>query len=61
MSRNEIGYAIGGIGLGILFASIIYPLGYLESKSVFSSMTITGYFLIVISLFIRKSKKEQTK
>lgn len=32
MSRNEIGYAIGGIGLGILFTSIIYPLGYLESN-----------------------------
>ncbi|MFC6040365.1 hypothetical protein ACFPYN_13130 [Paenisporosarcina macmurdoensis] len=60
MSRNEFGYTIGGIGLGILLASVIYPLGYLESKSVFSLMSIIGSSFIFISLFIRKSKKEQT-
>lgn len=58
MSRNEFGYLIGGIGLGIIFASIIYPLGYLESNSVYSLMTIIGFAIILTSLFIRKSKKE---
>jgi len=58
MTRNEIGYSVGGIGLGIVISGIIYPLGYLDSYKVFTTMQMLGAFLIFCSLFIRKPRKE---
>lgn len=57
MTRNEIGYSVGGIGLGVVISGIIYPLGYLDSYKVFTTMQILGAFLIFSSLFIRKPIK----
>lgn len=37
MTRNEIGYSVGGIGLGVVISGIIYPLGYLYFYKVFTT------------------------
>ncbi|MBU0904244.1 MAG: hypothetical protein R3328_09055 [Planococcaceae bacterium] len=57
MTRNEIGYSVGGIGLGFILSGIIYPLGYLHSYKVFTTMQMVGASLIFCSLFIRKPMK----
>lgn len=60
MTRNEFACTIGGIGLGLIVATILYPLGYIESKWTITWMQVIGLAIIFISGFIRKSEKKKT-
>jgi hypothetical protein len=59
LDRKLIGYIVSSFGLGILTSSIIYPLGYLDSISVFRTMTFIGTLLIVLGVFIRPTVKKK--
>jgi Flp pilus assembly protein protease CpaA len=59
VDRKLVGNTVGSFGLGILFSAIIYPLGFLESLSVFRAMTIIGTALIFIGLLIRTKVKKK--
>ncbi|MFS0821891.1 hypothetical protein [Bacillus sp. 1P02SD] len=61
MYRNIVGYSVSSFGLGILASAILYPLGFLESKTVFNTMIIAGLVFVIIGSFIRPSKKEVPK
>jgi hypothetical protein len=60
MTRNEVACTIGGIGLGLMLGTLLYPLGYIESKWTITWMQVIGIAIIFISSFIRKPKKEKT-
>jgi hypothetical protein len=59
LDRKLIGYIVSSFGLGILTSLIIYPLGYLDSISVFRTMTFIGTLLIVLGVFIRPTVKKK--
>lgn len=59
MSRNEVACTIGGVGLGIMLGTVLYPLGYIESKSAITWMQVIGFAIIFSSSFFRKPKKKR--
>ena len=59
MTRNEVACTVGGIGLGLMVGTILYPLGYIESKWTITWMQVIGIAIIFISGFIRKSEKKR--
>lgn len=61
VNRSIVGYSVSSFGLGILVCAILYPLGFIESKTVFNTMNITGLAFVIIGSFIRTSKKEVPK
>ncbi|WP_066297763.1 hypothetical protein [Bacillus sp. FJAT-29937] len=62
MDRKLLGYIVSSFGLGILASAVIYPMGYLESVTVFRTMTFIGTLLIALGVFIRPTgKKKKTE
>ena len=61
MDRKTIGYILTSFGFGIIASAIIYPLGYLESETVFYTMTSTGVTFVFIGRMVRPSVKSNSE
>lgn len=55
MKRKNIGNNISSFGLGVIVSSIVYPLGNMDTQTVFYGMLVIGTVLVLTGMFIYKT------
>ncbi|QOY36915.1 hypothetical protein AWH56_004500 [Anaerobacillus isosaccharinicus] len=58
MRKKLVGNGISSFGLGVIVSSIVYPLGFMNSQSVFYGMLVIGAVLLLTGKLIGKTQKE---
>lgn len=56
MRKKLVGNSISFFGMGVIVSSIVYPLGFMSSQSVFYGMLVIGAVLLLTGKF--KTAKE---
>ncbi|MDE5414276.1 hypothetical protein [Alkalihalobacterium chitinilyticum] len=58
MRIKLVGNGISSFGLGVIVSSIVHPLGFMNSQSVFYVMLVIGAVLLLTGKLIGKTQKE---